>query len=381
MRRFLLPLALLLALSGFAAACTFCGDGFSRRQSLRQHFAGSKIVLHGTLENARPDPDGIGGSTDLRVATTLKSDAKYPTPTVATLPRYVPTVGSGSKEYLAFCDLVDGKLDLVTGVPASAAAAEYLAAAAKLDPKDTSAALAFFFKHLESKDATISADAYLEFARATDAEIAAAGKQLDRSKIRAWLTDPATPAERLGVYAMMLGLCNHADDAPFLRSLVNQTPLPERIASNLAGFLAGYTLLEPKTGWTAVEMIFIDATAPPDRTVAAVGTVRFFQAARPKEAKAAILNAYKTAITRGDAADMAVEDLRRWAWWDLSADVFGSFDKKTHTAPITRRAIVRYALSCPGDDAKAFVAKVRTADGKLVEEVEEGLKLYSVPKK
>jgi hypothetical protein len=180
---------------------------------------------------------------------------------------------------------------------------------------------------------------------------------------------------------MMLGLCGHADDAPFLRSLVNQTPLPERISSNLAGFLAGYTLLEPKTGWTAVEMIFNDATAPPDRTVAAVGTVRFFQTARPKEAKAAILSAYKTAIARGDAADMAVEDLRRWAWWDLSAEVFAAFGKSTHSAPITKRAIVRYALSCPGDDAKAFVAKVRAADGKLVEEVEEGLKLYSVPKK
>src|SRR5262245_6898395 len=126
MRLFFLPLTLSLTLASTALACTFCGDGFARRQSLRQHFAGSKIVLHGTLENARPDPDGLGGTTDLRVATTLKADAKFTVPLVATLSRYVPTVGSGSKEYLAFCDLTDGKLDLVTGVPATAAAAEYL---------------------------------------------------------------------------------------------------------------------------------------------------------------------------------------------------------------------------------------------------------------
>jgi hypothetical protein len=364
-----------------APACTFCAGGTASRPSLRQHLAGSKVVLHGTLENARPDPAGLGGTTDLRVSSTLKADKAFTTPTVATLPRYVPTVGTGSKEYLAFCDLVDGKLDLVTGVPATAATAEYLAAAAKLDPKDTTAALAFFFKYLDSKDATVSADAFLEFARATDAEVAAAAAHLDRAKVRAWLADPATPAERLGVYAMLLGLAGKREDAPYLRSLLDQAPTSDRVSANLGGVLAGYTLLDSKSGWAAVEAVLGDAKAGPDKKLAAVGVARFFQAAKPKEAKPAILHAYSVAVTTGDAADMAVEDLRRWGWWDLTTDVLGSFDKKTHAAPITRRAIVRYALSCPGDDAKAFVAKVRKVDSTLVEEVEEGLKLYSVPKK
>ncbi len=381
MRILALTLFLLLGFSSIATACTFCGDGFARRQSLRQHLAGSKIVIHGTLENARPDPDGIGGTTDLRIDSTLKSDAKFTVPSVATLPRYVPTVGSGSKEYLAFCDVIDGKLDLVSGVPASVAAAEYLKAAAALDPKDSPAALGFFFRYIDSKDPTVSADAFLEFARATDAEISASAKHLDRAKIRTWLADPTTPAERIGVYAMMLGLCGHADDGPFLRELLNTNPLPERLANSLGGLLAGFTLLNDKTGWAIVESLLADPKVPADRKFAVVGTVRFFQAARAKEAKPAILAAYKTAIAQGDVADMAVEDLRRWAWWDLSAEVLACYGKPTHSAPITKRSIVRYALSCPEEAAKAFVKQVRTSDAKLVEEVEEGLKLYAVPGK
>jgi hypothetical protein len=72
-----------------------------------------------------------------------------------------------------------------------------------------------------------------------------------------------------------------------------------------------------------------------------------------------------------------VEDLRRWGYWDLSAAVFAQFGKPTHAAPIVRRCIVRYALTCPNDDAKRFVAAVRKDDAKLVESVEEALKPFA----
>jgi hypothetical protein len=41
-----------------------------------------------------------------------------------------------------------------------------------------------------------------------------------------------------------------------------------------------------------------------------------------------------------------------------------------------KRCIVRYALCCPADDAKKFLAAVRQADPKLVATVEEQLKLF-----
>ena len=65
----------------------------------------------------------------------------------------------------------------------------------------------------------------------------------------------------------------------------------------------------------------------------------------------------------------------------MNAEVFAQFAKPTHAAPIVRRGIVRYALTCPNDDAKRFIASVRQTDPKLVAAVEEALKLYdAVPK-
>ena len=73
---------------------------------------------------------------------------------------------------------------------------------------------------------------------------------------------------------------------------------------------------------------------------------------------------------------MAADDLRRWGWWDLTPEVLKHFDSPTHAAPIVRRGIVRYALQCPTEEAKRFVAAVRQKDPKLVEKVEESLKFY-----
>ena len=78
----------------------------------------------------------------------------------------------------------------------------------------------------------------------------------------------------------------------------------------------------------------------------------------------------------GDLADQAVEDLRRWGYWDLTGTVLAQFGKESHAAPIVRRAIVRYALTCPADDARRFVAAVRQSDPRLVGDVEEMLRRF-----
>ena len=77
---------------------------------------------------------------------------------------------------------------------------------------------------------------------------------------------------------------------------------------------------------------------------------------------------------------MAIEDLRRWGWWELTDDVFMPFDTPSHKAPIVRQAIVRYALTCPDESAKKFLDRVRKSDTVLVERVEEGLKRFANPK-
>ena len=119
-----------------------------------------------------------------------------------------------------------------------------------------------------------------------------------------------------------------------------------------------------------------DAKRPYSVRLSAIGTVRFLQATRGAECKAEVLKCCAALLPHGDLADQAIEDLRRWGYWDLTTDVLAQFGKPTHAAPIVRRASSATLSAAPGDEAKRFVAAVREADPKLVKTVEEMLELY-----
>ena len=72
-------------------------------------------------------------------------------------------------------------------------------------------------------------------------------------------------------------------------------------------------------------------------------------------------------------ADMAIEDLRRWKWWDLTKAVIGQYNQPTHSAPLVKNAILRYALTCPDADAAAFVKTVAATEPDLLREIRESL--------
>jgi hypothetical protein len=368
--------AILLAASP-AVACTFCGSDLRSRQTLRMHYTSAKAVLYGQLKNPRVDPKTDAGATDFHATAAFKDDPARGGKTVLVIPQYLPVIGNTPSEYVIFCGVSDGKLDTTFGVPATPAVVEYLKAVAKLDDADPVAKLGYFFKHLDSPDADVAADAFFEFARAADADILKAAKQLDPAKARKLLADPNTPAERLGVFAFLLGVSGGPADAAFLAGMLNENPLTERSASAFGGLLAGYVLLAPKDGWAFTHVVLGDAKRAYSVRLSAIGTVRFFQATRGNESKAEVLKCCAALLPHGDLADQAIEDLRRWGYWDLTTDVLAQFGKPTHDAPIVRRCIVRYALCCPADEAKRFVAAVRQTDPKLVRDVEETLEAFA----
>jgi hypothetical protein len=374
-------LALVVAfglLATTADACTFCGDNVRARPTLRMYYAQSKAVLYGTLKNPRFDPKTDDGFTDLHIATAIKDDNARGTQSILTLRAYLPVIADTPADYLAFCAVRDGKLDATYGVPATAAVVEYLKGAAKVDAADAPTRLGYFFKHLNSADATVAADAFVEFARAADADIVKSAKQFDPAVLRKLISDDKTPAERIGVLAFLLGVCGTPQDAAFFAAVLKQNPLPERVRDSFGGLLAAYILLSPKDAWPLTQAVLADDKQSFAVRLSAIGAVRFFQASRGAECKADVLKCCAALLPHGDFADQAIEDLRRWGYWELSADVFAQFAKPTHAAPIVKRCIVRYALTCPAEDAKRFVASVRQAEPKLVEAVEEQLKLFEV---
>src|SRR5262249_46284785 len=144
-------------------------------------------------------------------------------------------------------------------------------------------------------------------------------------------------------------------------------------AGALGGLLSGYIQLRPREGWELALAILRDSRRPFTERLAVLGMLRFYHGWKPEETRREILRGLEALLPQSDLADLAVEDLRRWQLWDLTGEVLALYGKKDFDAPIQRRALVRYALSCPRAEANRFVAQLRKQDPDLVKDVEEAL--------
>jgi hypothetical protein len=368
----------LLLTPAVLAACTYCDPSSQKLQTYRQEARTSKIVVIGTLSN--PRLVGDQGYTDLVVENVVKDDPALGKRTTLTLPRWTPVDAKKPPRVLVFFDVYDGKLDPFRGVNLrGTSVADYLRGGLTLDDRDRVASLLYYFRHLDSSDADVAADAFLEFAKATDQEIGAVGPKLDATKIRKLISDPKTPPERLGVYAYLLGACGTRTDADTLAALIDRAD--ERTGSGLSGILGGLIQMRPAEGWKRAVALIDDPKRPYQDKLAVLGTLRFFHAYQPTEHRKAILSGMSAVIARGDMADMAIEDLRRWQWWDLTKHIVRQYNQPTHGAPLVKNAILRYGLTCPDADAAAFIKTVATSEPALLREVQESLEFERpVPK-
>jgi hypothetical protein len=356
-----------------ALPCSLCPG--QKAQTLRQEAAQATLVLYGNLANPRlklNDPRG-GGTTELHIESVLKSDPILNGRKMIELPHYIPSDPKSPAKFLLFCNVISGKLDPYRGLPVKAPALiDYLRGAMTRDARDRPPDLAYFFGYLDNSAEEIAGDAFLEFAKASDEHIGRVAPKLAPAKLRSWLQDPKTPPERLGLYAYLLGACGSDQDARMLREMLLERPT-ERTRAALGGYLAGYIQLQPRDGWDLAVNMLRDERRPFLERLSLIGTLRFYQGYAPKESRTNILRATEVLLPQGDIADLAIEDLRRWQWWELTAQVLAQFSKKTHDAPIMRRAIVRYALSSPQPEVQSFLADVRKQDPDLYQDVKESL--------
>jgi hypothetical protein len=277
-------------------------------------------------------------------------------------------------KFIVFCDVLNGKLDTSSGRAAnSPALLDYLDGTKPLQGKDHTQALLYFFRFLDHEDSEIAADAYMEFARSTDQEIGAVAKHLAPAPLRKLLQNPTTSQERLGMFAFLLGACGGQQDAEFLKKLIEQTA-DRRVSNALDGLLAGYIQLRPRRGWDLAATILADPRRQFNERYSVVLTLRFYHSWKPAESRPEILRALSGMLEDGEIADVAIEDLRQWQMWDLTPRILGQYGKQSHAAPITRRAILRYALSCPPtDQTRPFLEAARMQDPAVVRDLEENL--------
>jgi hypothetical protein len=369
-------LAIMAALFGhpaLAPACSLCSGNPQTTPTLRQDAAQARLILYGTMANPQLGAGGDGGTTDLNIVNVVKSDPFLGDKKKVELPRYVPvTDPKDPPKFLVFCDVTGNKLDPYRGVSVkSPAVVNYLKGALALDAKDRGRALEYYFRYLDDADPVVTNDAYLEFAKATDQEIGLVARKLSPDKFRRLIDDAATPPERLGLYAFLLGACGGDKDAALLRSLIQGGDARTRAA--LDGLLGGYIQVRPREGWDLALTILRDSKRSFIERYAVLRTLSFYYNWKPDDSRRQVLLGLGIALAQGDIADVAVEDLRRWKLWDLTADVLALFGKESHAAPIVQRGIVRYAVSCPRNEAARFVDDLRKQDPDLLKDVEESL--------
>jgi hypothetical protein len=377
MARFFLVLATIVgviwALASPARSCSLCQGLFASR-TIRQDWERADVVLYGSLANPRLDSGG-SGTTELVIERVLKGGPRLNGDNLRTitLARFIPVLDPKMPpRFVVFGNFVQGKLDPHTGrAVRSPALFDYLKGIQELPGKDRTQALQYFGNYLDHEDQVIAQDAFLEFVRSTDAEVGQAARLLSPDKIRRIVQDPRTSEERLSLAAFLLGACGNDRDAALLRSMIDRPT--ERSLKALDGILGGYIHLQPQQGWDLTLKMLSDRRRPFTQRYAALRTVRFHYGWKPAESKPFVLRGLGQLVDDGEMADLAIEDLRRWRTWDLTARVLAQFGKSSHDAPIVRRGIVRYALSCPLPEARQFIERLRRQDAELVRDLEESL--------
>jgi hypothetical protein len=388
----LLALALVAAiwtpLAAETCACPFCN---AEGQTLTKEINLASLVISGTIHKSSGLELGAEGSTEFVVESVikrhdildkeLKKRDDLGGKQILTLARYLGNNEKDQKyKYVVFCDVFKGKIDpyRLMRVKADNDPSQYLSGALAVKDKPQPERLKFFFKYLDDPEPEISTDAYKEFAYADYKDYEGMAKDLPADKLAAWLQDEKTPTFRFGLYASLLGHAGKTEHAKVLRKLLDDPN--RRLNAGVDGILAGYVLLQPKEGWECLCNILRDGKKDFTTRYAALRAARFFHDFRSDVvAKKDVTAAVALLLDEPDVADLAIEDLRKWQVWSLAGRILALKDKDSHDIPIIKRSILRYALECPTEEAKAFVVERRKQDPDAVQSSEELLKLEKTP--
>ncbi len=374
-----LGLAALVGLSGPAevTACPFCMD--EKGPTLVGDFNQASLVLLGHFTNYRPGAgdDTLGGKTDFIIEKVLKPHDALKRAVKGNKLELDRGVPASKSKFVVFCDVYKDRIDPYRGVevPSGSDLVSYLTRALAVKDQPASERLRLCFEYLNSADLDVALDAYREYARADYKDYRDMAKKLPAEKLAAWLQDPKTPPYRYGLYASLLGHCGDPQKhGKLLRSMIDD---PEkRRGSGIDGMLASYIMLQPKEGWEYLRGVMKDGQQDFLMRYAALRTTRFLWNERSDlMPRTDLVTGVAAILDHPDMADFAIEDLRKWQRWELCDRVLDLFAKETHNVPVIRRAILRFALQCPGKRAVAFVAEQRRRDADWVNDAQELLRL------
>src|SRR5262245_4091903 len=312
----LAPLLLLAGTTRPVPACDFCGLS---SQTLTQEVNQAGMVLYGKLKNSRlaanPLEEGATGETDFEILDKIKDHTYLRGKQEITIPRYIPTGRTDTTRWLIFCEIYKNKLDPYRGMPVRKTSdlPGYLKGALAVREKKLPERLKFFFRYLQNEDFEIANDALKEFGNASYADVVQIADALPSDTIAGWLADKQTPAHRIGLYSLLLGLCSKEKEkhARLLRGLIDD---PDRqLTGGVDGILASQVLLQPKEGWEYLRSVLMDRKRGFLVRYAALRAARFFIDTRKDVIQRNnVIDAVSLLLEHTDIADLAIDVLSRW---------------------------------------------------------------------
>jgi hypothetical protein len=352
--------------------------------TMRESLADADAVIVGTLKRATPPNPSRSreGVTDFVVDRVIKTHPSLGGQKTITLRQYIPPAGGGPAPFILFGYVNKGKLDYPAGfqVKVKSEVPRYLEGIQKLKGAKPGKHWRFYFDHLEHPEAAIASDAFEEFARyhSRDFRETVTVRALSEEKLRGWIRDPKTPAERVGLYAHMLGHCStdQVRDGALLRALATKS----RPNLHLAHVLTGYVLLQPREGWTCICNTLSNPSKDSSACLRAFWAVQFLRTKRPEIiSRRQMIDGVAPLLDDGEFADSAIYELHALKAWELTDRILSLRDQAFHESPHVQRAILYFALRSPKGTAKRFVEELRKRDPEKVREAEERLVLERKP--
>ncbi|MBX9654545.1 hypothetical protein K2Y11_13100 [bacterium] len=340
-------------------ACPFCAK-FTRSYS--DEVRDADAVAFGVLDRAK---NGMN-QTKFTITIVVRSGGTLSTNSSVLLAQSVSGAEQQPITRLVFLRKDGDKWKAARIDKSSMPFAEYLKNAWKLFDEPASQRMAFFFKHLNDPDEKISADAYVEFSKASFRSTVAGAKSYDPVLLREWLTDPNTPGDRIGLLGLLLGLSGGERDADFLDRLIGHPSLTQR--NGLDGLIGGLLLLDRPRG----EMRIIERLSAKDATslerMSAVSALRFLLSDLPPQDSTALLRQTIPSLQNSEVAGQLIDEMRKASFWEALPEVL-----KLYPGSREPSAIIRFAIESPRPEAKAFISELNTINPALVRDAEQTL--------
>ena len=364
---------LVLLAAGKAPACPFCK---ALRPTLSQQIDAARIAVLGELKTEKSKKFILTHHV-LRGGDRVKAGQRLPAvdDLDAKPGSLVLLLGTGSAET---------SLQKLTyaALPLSEAGYAYVARAPSLR-KEHRGRLRYFARYLEHADELIAEDAYQEFGHADYDDVAAVRDVFSSAKLRAWLSDEATPQARRGFYALALALAKHdarqkPTAADFLKAIVLKPASDFR--AGFDGVLGGYLIAAGEPALKLIEKRYLaDADAAVGDVRHAISAMRFYHEYGEGIAPEKLAAALRQLLVRPEFAAEVIPDLARWQDWTAVDAVASLYGQRDYTEPEIRRAIVGYLLVCPQQTAARHLARLRHIDPHGVAAAEKTLATATTP--